>query len=672
MKIYLNHFFTFIFLFILCQKLNAQFNYNSVEFTQLPQNYQLYPKDEDGFGEVRVTGKVLQNSFFQIELNFYRGDTIIATENIYPTQQNFTFNFKIKAELVDYKLEAINFTSETESSILFSKTNLVAGELIVISGQSNSWGGYQDDILNAQTYAGNFARGFGVHTINNNYEIYSNADTLWAIPNSNGNVIGMLGTEIQKQLIEKYQIPIAVINGGSGGSSAYYNALKNEQNPLDLSTSYGKILYKITKSGFWGKIKLFIYRQGEAEGTNSILPWLPNVSKLFNNLFLDLPNLKHFMFFQNNIFDNFVPDADQLREIQRKFALIHSSNTSIQSSMGLPNYDGIHYGVVGHKQAATNAIKTIEKILFNTELPINYTAPNIEKAYFIQNKEKLVLEFQNGQNLKSTFLNGVNGEIIALRELFYYDIPVYKPNVQVQIENNKIILSSEELKNVTKVSYGLLYASENKYLQFVDPVIRNENEIPALSFHNFIIENTDITLPLKIISFNGKSQPSQNLLSWQTSSEIKLSHFELEKSNNGTEFKLLGKVNALNKPAEYSFVDKQPSELLNYYRLKSVNNNGTSEYTKIVILEGSSTAAIVGLPYPNPTESGESQIELSVPKAGTWTMKTFDATGIELSAKNINLTKGLNNILVNTKGKGVFMIQLKNGSQVETRKLMVK
>lgn len=183
---------------------------------------------------------------------------------------------------------------------------------------------------------------------------------------------------------------------------------------------------------------------------------------------------------------------------------------------------------------------------------------------------------------------------------------------------------------------------------------------------------TATTLSVRLKSFKGKSQPTQNLLTWKTSSEISLSHFEIEKSNNGTEFKVLGKVAALNKAAEYSFVDKQPSESLNYYKLKSINNDGTSEYTKIVILEGRGTSAIVGLPYPNPSESGNSQIELSVPKAGTWSIKTFDATGIELSAKNINLAKGLNNILVNTKGKGVFMIQLENGSQVETRKLIVK
>lgn len=108
------------------------------------------------------------------------------------------------------------------------------------------------------------------------------------------------------------------------------------------------------------------------------------------------------------------------------------------------------------------------------------------------------------------------------------------------------------------------------------------------------------TLPVQWISFTVKNINNKNELRWQTGNEINNLRFEIERSDKGVSFTKIGEVaGAVNSSSttEYSFIDNTPISGINYYRLKQVDIDERSEYSRIVAVENTTREFSV---YPNP------------------------------------------------------------------------
>jgi hypothetical protein len=84
-------------------------------------------------------------------------------------------------------------------------------------------------------------------------------------------------------------------------------------------------------------------------------------------------------------------------------------------------------------------------------------------------------------------------------------------------------------------------------------------------------------------------------LNWSTSSESNTSHFDIQHSTTGANFVKVGEIKSLagpsgesNSPLNYQFFHKTAIKGINYYRVKSVDFNGTLRYTDIKPLNLSS------------------------------------------------------------------------------------
>jgi hypothetical protein len=115
---------------------------------------------------------------------------------------------------------------------------------------------------------------------------------------------------------------------------------------------------------------------------------------------------------------------------------------------------------------------------------------------------------------------------------------------------------------------------------------------------------TTTALPLTLIDFKGNYKKYEGFeLKWQTANEENVSHFMIEKSSEvANKFAPIGEVKALGHsatPQYYSFLDAQPS-LLNYYRLKIMDNDGQIQYSKILSFSGNKTSKDKVALYPNP------------------------------------------------------------------------
>jgi len=116
------------------------------------------------------------------------------------------------------------------------------------------------------------------------------------------------------------------------------------------------------------------------------------------------------------------------------------------------------------------------------------------------------------------------------------------------------------------------------------------------------------TLPVKLLFFNAALEDEVVVLRWATAMEENFDKFIVERSQTGTDFQPIGEVEGVGRSiydieTNYALEDKTPLLGFNYYRLKALDLDGTSEYfgVRAVKLIGPKELSI----YPNPS-SGKS------------------------------------------------------------------
>lgn len=122
-------------------------------------------------------------------------------------------------------------------------------------------------------------------------------------------------------------------------------------------------------------------------------------------------------------------------------------------------------------------------------------------------------------------------------------------------------------------------------------------------------------LPVELISFKGAASRNGIELTWETASEKDNSHFEVERSADGSGFEQVGKVNGHGNSTikiSYRFTDDIPLSGQNYYRLKQVDYNGQHEYSKVISVRAAETGTdeMQLTLYPNPCQNGDCQLSI--------------------------------------------------------------
>ncbi|PTX22859.1 hypothetical protein C8N40_101687 [Pontibacter mucosus] len=127
-------------------------------------------------------------------------------------------------------------------------------------------------------------------------------------------------------------------------------------------------------------------------------------------------------------------------------------------------------------------------------------------------------------------------------------------------------------------------------------------------------------LPVELSRFEGKATQSGINLEWETASEINNSHFEVERSADGSAFEKLGSVAGHGNSVatiEYSYLDKHPNPGTNYYRLRQVDFDGKYEYSNVVAVTAPETTQALQVQIvPNPCLNGDCQLRISTATAG--------------------------------------------------------
>jgi hypothetical protein len=128
-----------------------------------------------------------------------------------------------------------------------------------------------------------------------------------------------------------------------------------------------------------------------------------------------------------------------------------------------------------------------------------------------------------------------------------------------------------------------------------------------------IVSCTQTPLPVKLITFNGKEISTGILLNWTTATEDNFDYFQIERADETLAFNTIvshipGK-GGVNVATSYTYSDYVPIQGKNYYRLKSIDLDGSYEYSNVIMVYTSAGNSNIKL-YPNPVNERTFTLEL--------------------------------------------------------------
>ncbi|MBK9175443.1 MAG: T9SS type A sorting domain-containing protein [Flavobacteriales bacterium] len=135
-------------------------------------------------------------------------------------------------------------------------------------------------------------------------------------------------------------------------------------------------------------------------------------------------------------------------------------------------------------------------------------------------------------------------------------------------------------------------------------------------------------LPIELVSLYGAPVPEGIRLDWVTATESNSDHFAIERMNEEGGFDQIGHVAASGWSASataYQFLDPQPMPGFNHYRIKMVDQDGTTKVSDVVSV-ANRYGAMHTVPYPNPA-TNEIYVEVEMDEDASIQTGILDASG---------------------------------------------
>ena len=185
-------------------------------------------------------------------------------------------------------------------------------------------------------------------------------------------------------------------------------------------------------------------------------------------------------------------------------------------------------------------------------------------------------------------------------------------------------------------------------------------------------------LPAKLISLSAVLKDKAGYLTWSTENELDNKYFDIERSEDGINFKKTGSVQGPGTTSitqYYQYNDElNTTVLIIYYRLKIVDQDGKFTYSKIVPLKLLGILAKQISVYPNPFDDNLI-ISINIFQEGKTQYRLLSFDGKEIFTRKILVQKGANIILANNLGhisSGNYILEIIAGKDTFIKKIIKK
>ena len=171
-------------------------------------------------------------------------------------------------------------------------------------------------------------------------------------------------------------------------------------------------------------------------------------------------------------------------------------------------------------------------------------------------------------------------------------------------------------------------------------------------------------LPVEFVKFEVEKSERGNVLNWTTATEINNDKFVVERSSNGRDYVALSSVEGHGNSTElidYEFVDNEPMDGMNFYRLKQMDFDGKFEYSKVISIRSNDNADVNI--YPT---SVMDVINVQLSSEGE--MAVYSVTGHKLIHRTIG--EGTTEINLSSLSAGIYFIAIETNANFTTQQIV--
>lgn len=184
-----------------------------------------------------------------------------------------------------------------------------------------------------------------------------------------------------------------------------------------------------------------------------------------------------------------------------------------------------------------------------------------------------------------------------------------------------------------------------------------------------IILRGTVPLPVSLLDFDAEDRGSSTLVLWSTLTETQNERFELERSTDGINFATIATLPGgknTSSLTSYEYLDQQPWALHVYYRLKTIDIDGTIHYSAIITKQRQSGQVSIA---PNPAED---KIVVEFFSASSSELVLYDMYGKEIMRETIANGSVKKEYQVDSFAKGLYVLTIKNSEQLFSEKVVVR
>lgn len=392
----------------------------TAEPDEKPEDGQFYARDDKNEGTLFYKGRLPEAGTVFLKVladgKPYASQTAKTDSN-----KSYAFEVKLKPGLIRYAVE-FGTTDGSNETVLYQAGDLVCGDAFVINGQSNAvatdWG--PGDFPETSEWIRSFGSMSG-----------DPKSARWgkAIRKTPGDrlAIGYWGYDLAKHLVETQGVPVCILNGAVGGTRIDQHQ-RNTADPADLTTIYGRLLWRVREARLTHGIRGILWHQGEndqgADGPSGGFGW-----ETYRQLFIELaaswkedfPNVQHHHMFQiwpKACAMGFEGSDNRLREVQRQLPGAFS-NLSVMSTLGIDPPGGCHYPAEGYAAIARLIAPLVERDHYGKKPDASITAPDLKSAGFANGRRTTIrLEFDqpvvwNDALASELYLDGEKGWVTS-------------------------------------------------------------------------------------------------------------------------------------------------------------------------------------------------------------------------------------------------------------------
>jgi len=480
-----------------------------VEFSAIPQDLQMIPRDKNNRAIIKLAGKNLRPEYNQIRSIVKKTSNDSIVEDFITeldTSNVFSIQHRIPVALAEYDLKIYLRTSYSELLVKVVH-RITAGDYFIIAGQSNGLAASNGDYSGTDemiSYDNLWIRGIGTHDNplspdypceTQDYNFYQSTSN-WL----QEGFVGTWGLTLQFYLSKETGIPNCFINGSRAGSTINQNLASqtpSKEKSLDSCKVYDRLFKKVIHYQLDSAIRGIFWYQGESDAAlahSNSCDYLNKFRALYSSWKADYPNLEKIFLLQLNTGCNTMY-IGELREIQRRISYQYADVVILSTfceEADDRDADQCHYTTKGYNKIANNLLPLVIKYMYNGDLNDNaILPPKIKRAHY-SSENQLCLEFDMNVNVQQSKKYS-DTSIAYIKDYFFGENNSPLNIVSVTSKDNLVYLNltSEGFKP-KKITY-LPHSYSFIPTLYTGPWILNQynTNIKALSFYEFAVTSAN-------------------------------------------------------------------------------------------------------------------------------------------------------------------------------------